>query len=292
MGAATDAKILISGATGNVGGELAKALSRKGVRFRAMVRSPGRAPTLGSLPGIELVNGDFDERETLAGALHGVERAFLVTASSERAEAQQRAFVDVARQEGVRHVVKLSQWAADRNSPVRFLRSHAAGEAAIRASGMAYTFLRPNLFMQGLIGLRSTIVAKGQFFAAAGDARISVIDVRDIAAAAAAALVEQGHEGKVYDLTGPAALTHAEMAAQLASALGREVAFVDVPPDAMRAALLGTGFPEWQADGIVEDYAHYRRGEASAVTSGVEDATGLSPRTFAEFARDYAPAFR
>ncbi len=81
------------------------------------------------------------------------------------------------------------------------------------------------------------------------------------------------------------------MATQLASALGRPVAFVNVPPDAMRAALLGAGFPEWQADGLIEDYAHYRRGEASAVTTGVKDATGRSPRAFAEFARDYAPAF-
>jgi uncharacterized protein YbjT (DUF2867 family) len=291
MGAA-DAKILISGATGNVGSELAKALSQRGVRFRAMVRPAGRAPDLASLPGIELVNGDFDDRETLARALHGVERAFLLTASSERAEAQQRAFVDAARQEGVRQLVKLSQWAADRNSPVRFLRSHAAGEAAIRDSGMAYTFLRPNLFMQGLLGFRSTIAAMGRFFAAAGNAKISVVDVRDIAAAAAAALIERGHEGKVHDLTGSAALTHAEMAAQLSSALGREVAFVDVSPEVMRAELLRAGFPEWQADGLIEDYAHYRRGEASEVTLGVKDATGMSPRTFAEFARDYAPAFR
>jgi len=132
----------------------------------------------------------------------------------------------------------------------------------------------------------------GRFFAAAGNAKISVVDVRDIAAAAAAALIERGHEGKVHDLTGSAALTHAEMAAQLSSALGREVAFVDVSPEVMRAELLRAGFPEWQADGLIEDYAHYRRGEASEVTLGVKDATGMSPRTFAEFARDYAPAFR
>jgi len=95
----------------------------------------------------------------------------------------------------------------------------------------------------------------------------------------------------LYDLTGPAALTHAEMATQLSSALGREVAFVDVSPEVMRAELLRAGFPQWQADGLLEDYAHYRRGEASKVTSGVKDATGTSPRTFADFARDYAPAF-
>lgn len=283
--------ILISGATGNVGGELVKVLAQRGVRFRAMVRERARAAALSSLPGAEVVGGDFDDGEALARALDGIERAFLLTGSSERAEAQQRAFVEAARRAGVRHIVKLSQWAADPASPVRFLRYHAAVEAAIRDAGMAYTFLRPNLFMQGLLGFRASIAAKGQFFAAAEDAKISAVDVRDIAESAAAALVEQGREGKVYDLTGPAALTHAEMAAQLASALGRPITFVNVSEEAMRGALLGAGFPAWQAEGLIEDYAHYRRGEAAAVASGVNDATGRAPRAFAAFARDYAPAF-
>ncbi len=284
-------KILLSGATGNVGSELAKALSQRGVQFRAMVRLPESAGGLASLPGVELVRGDFDDGATLARALQGVERAFLLTSSSERAEAQQLTFVEAARAAGVRHIVKLSQWAADRSSPVRFLRYHAAVETAIRDAGMAYTFLRPNLFMQGLLAFRASIATKGQFFAAAEDAKISATDVRDIAAVAVAALVEQGHEGKVYDLTGPAALTHAEMAAQLASALGRPVAFVNVSADAMRGALLAVGLPEWQTEGLLEDYAHYRRGEAAAVASGVQDATGKLPRTFAAFARDHASAF-
>ena len=120
---------------------------------------------------------------------------------------------------------------------------------------------------------------------------MSVVDVRDNAAAAAAALTEPGHEGRIYDLTGPEALTHAEMAASLSDAVGRPIAFVDVPPEAMRSALLGAGLPPWQADGLIEDYAHYRRGEASAVAPGVRDATGGPPRAFSAFARDYASAF-
>ncbi len=283
--------ILISGATGNVGSELVKILMRKGQKFRAMVRSPEKAGALASMPGAELVQGDFDNERTLANALEGIERAFLVTNSSERAELQQRAFVDAARRAGVRHIVKLSQWAADHTSPVRFLRYHASVEAAIRDSGMQFTFLRPNLFMQGLLGFRQTITANGQFFAAAGDARISAIDVRDLAEVAAAALVEPRHEDKVYNLTGPEALTHEEMAAQLASALGRPISFINVTPEAMREALLAAGLPRWQAEGLIEDYAHYRRGEAATVTSGVRDATGRSPRTFAEFAHDYASFF-
>ncbi|HEY7067816.1 MAG TPA: SDR family oxidoreductase [Chloroflexota bacterium] len=283
--------ILITGATGNVGAELARNLSGRGVPFRAMVRSPEAAKRIDALAGAELVAGDFDDPASLARALSGVERAFLLTNSSERAEAQQRAFVAAAQRAGVRHLVKLSQLAAAPNSPVRFLRYHAAVEDAVRASGMAYTFLRPNLFMQGLLGFRTTIAAEGKFYAAAADARISAIDVRDIAAAAAAALSEDGHEGHTYDLTGPEALTHADMAERLSAALGRHVEFVDVPPDIMRQALVSAGLPSWQADGLIEDYAHYRRGEASAITSGVQNATGRPPRSFADFARDYAAAF-
>ena len=214
-----------------------------------------------------------------------------MTPSSERAEAQQTTFVELARRAGVRHIVKLSQLAAASASPVRFLRYHAAVEQAVRESGLVYTFLRPNLFMQGLLGFRTSIVAQGKFFAAASDARISAIDVRDIAAVAAVALTERGHEGRTYDLTGPQALTHSEMAAHLSDALGRRVEFIDVSPEAMRGALVSVGLPPWQADGLLEDYAHYRRGEAAAVFSGVQDVTGQAPRTFATFARDYARAF-
>lgn len=169
---------------------------------------------------------------------------------------------------GLKYIFKLSQFAADEASPVRFLRYHAAVERAIIDPGMTYTFIRPNLFMQGLLGFSQSIKAEGRFFAAAGDANISVVDVRDNAAVAAAALTRLGHEGRTYTLTGPAALTHVEMASGLSEAIGHPIAFVDVPPEAMRDALLGMGMPPWQPDGLVEDYAHHRRGEAASVASG------------------------
>lgn len=283
--------ILITGATGTNGTELIKLLASRGVSVRAMVRSKDSAGKIAGLASVELAIGNFDDPVTLDQSLQGVERAFLLTNSTERAEAQQRAFVEAARRAGLRHVVKLSQFAADERSPVRFLRYHAAIERAIVESGMAYTFLRPNLYMQGLLGFAQSIKSTGQLFAAAADARVSVVDVRDNAAVAAAALTEPGHEGRTYTLTGPQALTHAEMAAAISEAVGRTVTFVDIPPEAMRGALLGLGMPPWQADGLIEDYAHYRRGEAAAVMSGVRDATGRPPRPFSAFARDYAPAF-
>ena len=145
--------------------------------------------------------------------------------------------------------------------------------------------------MQGLLAFRDSIVTQGKFFATAGDAKISAVDVRDIAEVAAVALAGAGHDGKIYDLTGPEALTHQEMAEKLSNALNRQVQYVDVPPESMMDALLGFGMPQWQAEGLVEDYAHYRRGEASAVATGVQDAIGSPPRSFDQFARDYASAF-
>ena len=281
--------ILVTGATGNNGIELIKRLSSLGAAVRGMVRKQHDRGS-GTLPGVEFMTGDFDDPGSIRRALEGIERAFLVTNSSDRAEAQQLGFVEVARAVGLRHIVYLSQLHAAGNSPVRFLRYHAVVEDAIISSGIAFTHLRPNLYMQGLLGFRSSIISEGRFFAPAGDARVSIVDVRDIAAVAAAALTESGHEGKIYDITGPQALTHAEMASQLSDALGRDIAFVDIPEQAMRDMLFAFGIPAWQADGLIEDYAHYRRGEASSIASGVQLATGVKPHSFDEFAHDYAPA--
>src|ERR687890_1807976 len=134
--------ILITGATGNNGTEILKRLLRADVQVRAMVRNRERASAIAS-PHVEVVEGDFDRPETLLAALDGVQRAFLLTHSSERAQAQQIAFIDAARQSGVAQIVKLSQFDADVNAPGRFQRYHAVVEAALQESGLAYTVLRP-----------------------------------------------------------------------------------------------------------------------------------------------------
>ena len=285
-------KILITGATGTIGTELIKYLSEKGIYFRAMVRSIEKAKDLATIPGIELIEGDFDNSASIEHALKGIDKAFLLTNSSEKAEQQQSTFVKIAKQAGVKHIVKLSQWAADVNSHVRFLRYHAVVENLIKESGIVYTFLRPNLFMQGLLGFRDTIIKQNQFFGAIGDAKISIIDIRDIAAVAGEVLTGPGHEGKIYNLTGPESLTHRAMAEKLSAAVGRKIQFVDISPETLQNILLSVGFPIWQAEGLVEDYAHYKLGEASEVQSGIKDAIGLEPRSFDVFAKDYAFLFK
>jgi len=283
-----DRPVLVTGATGNTGRALVDALTHRGVPVRAMVRS---AADQGKLPaGVPAVVADFDDPESIAAALTGAERAYLVTPSSERAEDQQRRFADQAAKAGLGHLVVLSQLGADEGSPVRFLRYHAAVEQHVRDLGIPYTFLRPNLFFQGLLAVARSISAEGRLYAPIGDASVSAVDVRDIAAVAAVALTEPGHEGATYTLTGPAAITHAQMAAALAAALGREVTFVDVPPEAFAGSLRGI-LPPWQVEGLLEDYAHYRRGEAASVSPAVAEITGRPPRDVQQFARDYAPAF-
>jgi uncharacterized protein YbjT (DUF2867 family) len=145
--------------------------------------------------------------------------------------------------------------------------------------------------MQALVGFRATIVSQGAIYAPIGNAKVSIVDVRDIAAVAVRALTEAGHEGKVYDITGRESLTHGEMAATLSLALGKPIKHVDISPTAMREALLSFGLPPWQAEGVVEDYDQYRSGDASAVSTAVRDVTGSEPHSFGQFAKDYAQAF-
>ncbi len=172
--------ILISGATGTVGSEVIKRLSARGVQVRALTRDPRKADA-NRLPHVQFVQGDFEDVDSMRRACSGVDRAFLLTNSTERTEHLQIVFTRVAQQSGVRHIVKLSQLHADTDSPGRFLRYHAAVEAAVQASGLTFTFLRPNIYMQGLLNFRQSIQEKSAFFAAAGGARISAVDVRDLA---------------------------------------------------------------------------------------------------------------
>lgn len=279
--------IFLTGATGAVGSQLVQQLTSLNIGFKALVRTPARAEQLSKLPHVEAIVGDLADPATFEYALHGIEKAFLLTNSSEQGESLQMGFAEAAHRAGVPHIVKLSQFAASESSPVRFLRYHARVENRIKELGFGYTFLRPNLYMQGLLAFKDQIKHRGQFFAAIGKARVSLVDVRDIAAIAAAALTEAGHENKTYDITGPDALSHYQLAEILSDALGKPVSFIDVSPDQMEKALAGAGFPEWQTGGLIEDYAHYAREEASAVSDAITRVTHKSPIDFEQFVKDH-----
>lgn len=276
--------VLVTGATGTVGSALVTALQGRGVTVRAMTRNPGH-----SVPGADTVVADLRDPASIAAALDGVDTAFLNSPSAEDAAALQIRFADIAHRAGVRRLVLLSQYAAHADSPVRFLRWHAEVEAHVQELGFDHTVLRPNLYMQGLLGFAGTI-AQGWFAAPIGDTAVSAIDSRDIADTAAVVLTSAGHTGRTYTLTGPRAVTHEQIARTLADATGQDITFQDSSADQFTAALTGLVSP-WQLAGLVEDYAHYARGEAADVHTSVADITEQPARDITDFARDYAPMF-
>ena len=274
--------VLVTGATGTVGSALIPALQARGAAVRAMTR--GR-----SVDGVETVVADLQDAASVAAALKGVDAVFLNSPSAPDAAELQIQFANLARDAGVSRFVLLSQYAARADSPVRFLRWHAEVEAHVEKIGLDYTVLRPNLYLQALRSFSATI-AQGFFAAPIGDAAVSAIDTRDISDAAAAVLTSGGHAGRTYTLTGPRAVTHAQIAEALSAATGRDIAFHDAPADQFAAALTGL-LPPWQIEGLIEDYAHYARGEAAEVHTAVADLTGHPARDVTDFARDYAADF-
>ena len=274
--------ILITGASGNVGREVLKQIVPTGASIRAAFQSMSKAAS--APPGVEVAVVDYEQPETLRAALKGVEKVLLVGPPTARLAALERSAMDTIRQSEVRQVVKLS---AMGGRAATFPRQHAESEDYIRSSGVAYTFLRPNGFMQNiLLYSGDSVRTQNAFYGSEGDGRVSQIDIRDIAAVAVKTLTEGGHEGKTYTLTGPAALSNSEVAKILSEALGREIRFVNLEPAQLKAALLAAGAGEWNADALVDLQRLYREGGAATVTADVEQMLGRKPRSYVEFAKE------
>ena len=283
--------ILITGATGNNGLEIVKLLSRTGAACRAMVRTREKSGALASLPGVEVVYGDFADPDTLPPALEGVDRALLISSIDPKLPELQGNFIRAAKRAGLRYVVKFSGMDADIHSEWRFLRWHGEAEKELEKSGLAFTHLQPNQFMQVYLRFQATIASQGKFYAASKDSKVSPVDVRDIAVVALAVLTGTGHEGKTYVITGPEALTYAQVADKISAAIGKSVTYVDVPLETAKKALLEVGAPEWFAEGQMEQFRFRWQGKQSCVTSTIAEVAKKKPTTFDEFARDYAHIF-
>lgn len=284
--------ILVTGATGLNGGELVRLLSAKGVQVRALVRSSTKAQALSSLPYVEIVEGDMARPETLAGALRGVDRAMLISSSDAAMLEVQSNLIDAAAKAGVKHVVKLSGIMPEVDSPFRFARMHGEIELKLERSGMAFTHLRAGEFMHSYFRQVPAIVARGAMFLPMEDARIASIDVGDIAEAAATVLTEPGHEGKIYPLTGPEALSMAEVAEKLSKATGRTIRYINVSPEEATRTRLAAGVPQYAADALDELFAERRKGKEAQVSPIIETIIGRRATSFDEFAARNAAIFR
>ncbi|WP_037806897.1 SDR family oxidoreductase [Streptomyces sp. NRRL S-1448] len=273
--------ILLTGASGNVGTALLARLSADGVAVRAAYRDPHTTAQVIKSGG-QAVTLDLAEPDTLGPALDGIESVFLLGATGPAQTTHELNMVQAARAAGVR-VVKLSVWRADEGlSPIA--RLHRPVEQALVTSGLPWTILRPNFYLQNFLN-QPSIRAAGEFSLPLITAPISFIDVGDIAAVAARVLTTDGHDGCIYDLTGPKALTYTEAAETFSDVLGKPVRYVGLPDDEARAAMLGRGLPEFYADALIEVARAFRDGGAETVTSTVAELTGREALGFADFVR-------
>jgi len=280
--------ILITGASGNVGHEVLKQALALGLKIRATFQSSSVAAKAPA--GLEGVIMDYSKPETIRRALHGVEKIFLVGPPTRDLPALETNFIKEVRAVGRPHIVKLSALGGRESM---FPSGHRDSEENIDASGLPYTFLRPNGFMQNLVNYNAgTIRTQNAFYGCQGNGAVSLVDIRDIAAVAVIVLAATGHEGKCYSLTGAEALTNEEVAEKISRVEGREITYIDLPPVEFKKAILSTGIQEWSADALVDLQRLYREGKASLVTDDVERLTGRKPVTFDQFARDYAFAFQ
>ena len=278
--------ILVSGATGTTGGQVVRHLSERGADFRALVRSEEKAKSLAE-DGVHTVVGDFDSPETLDAALDGVDHAFLLTPASERQVELEANFIDAAKRAGVEHVVKLSVAGADPAAPVRFAVNHAESEQHLKDSGIGYTILQPNGFMENHLAFAGSIAAKGVFYSSIGEAPISHVAVSDIGASAAVVLTDPGHEGETYALTGPAPLTYeGDIAPILSEALGKDVRHQAVSDSDAKEAMLGMGVAEYVVGGLIELFDVYRAGYAADPQPGVQQATGRDATPYEQWAKE------
>ncbi|HEX6026276.1 MAG TPA: SDR family oxidoreductase [Solirubrobacter sp.] len=282
--------LLVTGATGTTGTEVLRALKARGVAARGLVRDETKAHHLRDL-GFEPATGDLGDPRTLGPALEGVEKAYLVSPIGPMQSEFELAFLETAKEAGVKHIVKLSVIGASPEAPLRFARTHAKVEAALRASGMMWTLLRPTGFMQNTLSWGPRVL-DGTFYSPVPDAAFSIVDARDVAEVAAVALTEESHENKAYGLSGPEAVSFRDQARRVFAAAGREIKVEEIELETLKRELVRAGVPPWNAEGLSELFEMYASGAAQMVTSGVKDALAREPRTIDEFAKDHVDAFK
>jgi len=284
------ATALVTGSTGNVGSAVVRELLDGGVSVRAFVRDPARAAErLGADP--ELAVGDLSDPASVRRAMEGVELVFLASGDGPQKVDHEVAVIDAAAEAGVRRLVKASTAMAEAGSPLLPFDWNGRIEDHLRGSGVPAVVLQSSFYMTNLLMSAEQVRNQGMLFAPAGGGKVGMIDTRDVAAVAAKVLTGDGYDGKTYALTGPEAITFEQVAEELSAALGRPVAFVDVPEDGARQGLVAAGLPDWLVDHLFQLFRLIRQGALGEVTNTVRELTGREPRSLADFVRERAALF-
>ena len=288
--------ILITGATGTVGSEVVKQLSAKGENI--IVKAAARSATdntFENLNRVQVVQLDYDKPDSLAVALKGVDKLFLLTPFQSNMVDLTSNLVSEAKKAKVKYIAKQSVMGADAEPGITPGRLHRQAEKIIEESGIPFTFLRPNFFMQNFVNYYSNLIrSQGAFYMPAGYAKVSFVDVRDIAAIAVHALTSTNgkHEGKAHNITGGEALSHGQAAEILSERLGKKVNYINVSDEDARKGMKDMGMDEWTINSIMELFEFARAGYWLAISPVTEQITGNKTISFSQFAGDYAVAFK
>ena len=286
--------ILITGASGSVGKAVLQEVSRKEstshAKFRAMFRSKEEAAKAPA--GSEPVLADYADKQSLRKALAGVTSVFVVCSPIPQLVELESNVLDVCKESGVKHVVLNSALGAG-DYPKSFPSWHRKVEDKLKATGMSYTILRPNGFLQNIVAFNApSIRTQGAFYVAMGDAKVSYVDVGDIAVVAVKALQGGVHSGKTYELNGPEAISNQELATRISAVTGRTVNYVDIPESAQRDAMLGLGLPDWQVTALLELQQYYKQGAAAKTDGLLRDLIERDPMTLDQYLTANAREFR
>ena len=287
--------ILITGATGTVGSEVVKQLSAKGENI--IVKAAARSATdntFENLNRVQVVQLDYDKPDSLAVALKGVDKLFLLTPFQSNMVDLTSNLVSEAKKAEVKYIAKQSVMGADAEPGITPGRLHRQAEKIIEESGIPFTFLRPNFFMQNFVNYYSNLIrSQGAFYIPAGDAKVSFVDVRDIAGVAVKSLINDNQQkGRAYNITGGEALSYGQAAEILSKAVGKKINYVNVTDQDARNGMKDMSMDEWTIKSMIELFEITRAGYVSEISPIVEQVTGNKPITFSQFANDYAGSFK
>lgn len=278
--------ILITGATGKTGTEVARQLGEHGIRFRAQVRNPDKAATLKEL-GAELAVGDLADADFVRNALSDVDKAVLILPNGEHQLTMEKQFTDAAVAAGIEHLVKLSSMESLPGTTKPIPKMHVESEAHIRASGLFWTMIRPTFFTQNFLASAHTIKKSGEIVMALGNAVVAPTDLRDVAEVIRLVLTNPAHRNKSYDLTGPEALTLSDVAEKFSKVLGREIRYVPQPIEDFRKVLTQVGLTEWRINAVCDEFQLLADRNSAETTDTVRQLLGREPTSLEKFIEDH-----
>jgi uncharacterized protein YbjT (DUF2867 family) len=285
--------LLLTGATGAAGSHLADEFARQQVPVRILVRDRAKAKRLTDIPTVELVEGDMASRGSLARALDGVDRVLMISASTLDMVETQSTFIDASKAAGVRHVIKFSGLDARLETTFPFGRMHKEVELYLEASGLAWTHLRPTGFMQEYLREAPSIGHDGALYLALDRVKLNPVDLADIGKIGFRLLRDGGFEGQTLHVTGPEALSMAEIAERISQAVGKPVRYVAISPEQRRQVLIAHGIPAPVADALDKQvHERLKGGLESEVDLSTHKLFNVHPTMFLEFAKRNASAFR